>query len=267
MTGRRGFSLVEMVIVLVLAGIVSTAAISMLSTQNRLNEQMAALGESQENARSAVEIASSEIRSAAGDLVTAHARDLAFAIPVAIGVVCATAPGFVHVYLPLEGDTIDLRRSVDRKAFWDGTAWNPVVISGADRFGNNSYVACTADGDTVGRIPGDYASLRGNAPVGTPVALFRYVSYHFAESALNPGEIALVRRATADSVELATGFSGEARFEYQVVGDTAWLGYLSGRTGGEVGAVRIVAAVAGVANARASAPFTLVRDVRMRNAR
>ena len=64
MRSRSGFSLVEMVIVLVLAGIVSTAAISMFSTQNRLNAAMTALGESQENARSAVQVAAAEIRAA-----------------------------------------------------------------------------------------------------------------------------------------------------------------------------------------------------------
>ena len=89
MTGRGGFSLVEMIVVLVLAGIVSTAAITMFSTQNRLNATMTALGESQENARSAVQLAAGELRSASGGAVaTARADRVVLRMPIVIGVIC-----------------------------------------------------------------------------------------------------------------------------------------------------------------------------------
>jgi prepilin-type N-terminal cleavage/methylation domain-containing protein len=268
MMERRGFSLVEMVIVLVLAGLVSTAAFSMFSTQNRLNAAMTALGESQENARSAVQLAATEMRAASrGSIFTAHPQHFAFAAPAAKGVVCAVRGTSVHVFFPLNGRTVALRTDVQRKAFLEGGRWVSHVFNSADQLGGNSRIPCIEDGTGGLGTDDDYAVLGGTAPLGTPVMLVRNVAYHFEPSVVNPGSLALFTGHNGATVELASGFDETSRFEYRVAGETTWRTYVSGSATANIEVIRVVAAVDrssrhGLEEGRAS--FSLVREIFVR---
>jgi prepilin-type N-terminal cleavage/methylation domain-containing protein len=267
---RRGFSLVEMVIVLVLAGIVSTAAITMFTTSNELNSTLTALGESQENARSAVEVAAIELRTAAGgSVMTASASQVAVRIPIAVGVVCALRSGSrAHVYFPIDGSGMNLRRDVDGKAHLTANGhWHWRGMGGSDAFQPNARQECIDNGTGTAGTDDNYAILRLNDPVGSPVMLFREVVFSFARSALNPDRVAFFRTTTDDRVELAQGFGSNSRFEYRLAGDTTWRATVYGSALEQIESVRLNVSVDGDGTAGSiDAPFSLRREIQLRNA-
>ena len=274
MRSRSGFSLVEMVIVLVLAGIVSTAAISMFSTQNRLNAAMTALGESQENARSAVQVAAAEIRAASGgSVIRARSDRLVVRVPVVVGIVCALGSGnSTHMYFPLNGRTIDMRDDVDgigvRTAEGD---WDYSRLRGSDGFrGNASRQPCRDAGAGDIGEDSDYATLRRQSlDVGSAVMLYREVEYAFGPSALDESQRAFSRTRDGAKVELAQGFDTTSRFEYRLDGDTIWQSAVYSSLE-SIDAVRVIADVRGRGTsgmASGSASFALTREIMLRNAR
>lgn len=277
MTGRRGFSLVEMIIVLVLAGIVSTAAFGMFTTQNRMNAQMTALGESQENARSAVQLAAGELRSASGgSLVTARPDRLVVRVPIVVGMVCGVVNNSSSaVYFPLNGaPSPDFRTEVDafdvRSLYGDWSA--QMKPRASDRFqGQASRQYCINAGNGTAGTDADYATMRvGGASVGpgSAVRLFREISYYFSTSALDPTRRAFYRAAQRQQIELAQGFSDRTRFEYQLQGETAWRATVPNNRLRDVSAVRLVAEVVGEGtsgSSMANATFSLSREIQLRN--
>ena len=273
MTGRRGFSLVEMVIVLVLAGIVSTAAITMFSTQNRLNAAMTALGESQENARSAVQLAAAELRSATGgSVVSATATQLAVRIPIVIGVICAVQPGNnTHVYFPMDVSAMNMRRDADGKAHLSQNGeWHWRNLGGADGYRPTSRQACIANG--AGQVGTDenYAMVRATDPVGSPIMLYREVVYSFAPSSLDDTRRAFYRTRGSERVELAQGFSSTSQFEYRLLSDTVWRSSVANGQVGDIASIRLNVAVEGEGSsgsATADAHFSLQREIQLRGAR
>lgn len=273
MSRESGFSLAEMVIVLVLAGIVSTAAITMFSTQNRLNAAMTALGESQENARSAVQVAAAEIRAAtAGGLMQASPNVVVLRVPVVMGIVCAqSARNTSHVYFPMHGRTLDLRNEIDGSGVQDDQGdWRYGRLSNSDGFrGNASRAPCTEAGTGDLGEDSDYATLRGRRTAGAPVLLYRQVEYSFGRSGLDETRRALFRSQSGEQVELAQGFTDESRFAYRLEGDTVWRSPITTSLRGIV-AVRLIAEVEGEGTSgmqSGTASFALTRDVVLRNTR
>ena len=272
---RSGFSLVEMVIVLVLAGIISTAAVTMFSTQNHLNAHMTALGESQENARSAVTLAATELRSASGgSIVSARGDVLVVRVPIIVGIVCASLHGHGSaVYFPLDGAPLDVQTGVDafdvRSIFGDWSV--DMEPRPSDRFSGGSRQPCIDAGTGSVGTDSDYATMRiGGAAVdvGSPVRLYREISYFFTTSTLDSSRRGFFRYAQGQAVELAQGFSAGTRFEYRLEGDTAWIATVPRNDLDRITAVRLLAEVVGEGasgSATGSATFALSREIQLRN--
>lgn len=270
MRGRRGFSLVEMVIVLVLAGVVSTAAITMFSTQNQLNAQMTALGESQENARSAVQLAATELRSAhANMVVTALPDRLVVRLPLMMGVICGGNPGRRAAYF---GDgPIDLQTEADGYAYLSeyGVWAGRYDVRNADRFGNAARQQCINEGFGAVGTDDQYATFRVGGDIGTIVMIYREVTYSFATSTLDPTRRAFYRTHGESSVELAQGFSDDTGFEY-LVRLGVWNDRPSEHELRHLETIRLSARVAGQAtsgSSSGSASFELIREIQLRNTR
>jgi prepilin-type N-terminal cleavage/methylation domain-containing protein len=269
---RRGFSLIEMVIVLVLAAVVSTAAISMFTTQNQLNAEMTALGESQENARSAVQLVATELRSVGGGSVVAASGDrIVVRVPIVIGIICGANQGNrTSVYFPLEGRQLDLRRDADGKMLLNANVgWQQRNLSGADGFhGNGSRQACIDAGNGSAGSDGDYATLLGDDPVGTPVMIYRDVTYSLAMSALDETRRAFYRTSLGEQIELAQGFSTATHFEFMLSNDGVWRASVNNNQLRLISAVRLIAEVVGEGvsgSATGSATFGLTREIHLRN--
>lgn len=271
-TDRRGFSLIEMVIVLVLAGLVSSAAISMFSTQNQLNAEMTALGESQENARSAVQLTATELRSVGGgSVIGASADRIVVRVPIVVGIICGELPGNrTSVYFPMNGRTLDLRDEADGKMLLNPVVgWQRRNLSGGDGFqGSASRQACIDAGNGSAGTDADYATLLGNDPVGTPVMLYRDVTYSFGTSGLDPSRRAFFRTSLDEQIELAQGFSTGTRFEFMLSNDGVWRTTVASNRRDDISAIRLVAEVVaeGVSgSATGSATFGLTREIQLRN--
>ena len=270
MSDRRGFSLVEMVIVLVLAGIVTTAAISMFSTQNQLNAHMTALGESQENARSAVQLAASELRSAhANMVVTAVADSVVVRLPIMMGVICGGNPGRRSVYFA--DGPIDLQTEADGYAYLSeyGVWAGRYDVRNGDAFGNAARQQCINNGHGTAGTDNQYAAFRVGGEVGGIVMVYREVTYSFGPSILDPTRRAFFRTRGANAVELAQGFSEDTGFEY-FVRNGVWSSTPTAHELRHLEAIRLNAEVVGMAtsgSSSGSASFELSRDIQLRNTR
>lgn len=126
---REGFTLVELLVVITIAGIVLTAVYQTLTTQERSVRQSYALIGIQNTTRTAIEVLTSELREISatdGDLVLADSIAIRFRGMRKGGVVCANDPSFNWVDVAeigspfVSGDSILL--------FSDG----PNITSGID---------------------------------------------------------------------------------------------------------------------------------------
>ena len=275
MRGRSGFSLVEMVIVLVLAGLVSTAAITMFSSQNRLNAAMTALGESQENARSAVRAAATELRAVTnGGIVVARSDRVVVRVPILMGIVCAVSgSGERSVYVPLDGRVFDLSEEIDGYGLRDDTgSWATGVAVGAtDGFrGSESRQPCLDAGTGDAGEDGDYATILTAGEIGDAVQLYREVTYSFGTSGLHETRRAFFRARGGNSVELAQGFSNDSRLEYWRESQSQWVPAVAPADLADITRIRLVTQVSGAGRSGLStgtARFSLMREVPLRNAR
>lgn len=91
MRARGGFTLVEMLSALVIAGILATVVFSLVQNQSRFVSEQNAREEAQQNVRGALDIMAGELRNLNPDgLIEANAASLTFMLPRGWGIVCST---------------------------------------------------------------------------------------------------------------------------------------------------------------------------------
>lgn len=99
-----GFTLVELMVALLITGIITAALFQLLSGQSRMVASQSAKQEAQQNVRGALEIVSSELRSAIpGAILRADDQAVTFMQPRAWGVVCQVALNVVTAVFPVTG--------------------------------------------------------------------------------------------------------------------------------------------------------------------
>lgn len=101
---RAGFTLVELMVALLITGFITAALFQLLSGQSRMVAVQGAKQEAQQNVRGALEIVSSELRSAIpGALLRADDQAVTFMQPRAWGVVCQVSLNTVTAVFPVTG--------------------------------------------------------------------------------------------------------------------------------------------------------------------
>lgn len=264
MNGRSGFSLVEMVIVLALAGVVSVAAINMFASQNRVNAVMTELGESQENARSAVEVAARDLHGASGGIGMARPNRLLARIPVTMGVICAApSPGSRAAYFPRRSSDLVFARDVDGIGYRNATGmWITGYRTDAGGFnGRASRQPCLDAGRGAAGSDAEYATLIVDGDVGDLVMLYQEVGYRFGTSSLDPDSRALIRQRGRTQVELAHGFSRWSRFEYWIDDQNRWTPYVGGSWRRDITRVRFIAMLEGAVDGTTAPVFEVTREI------
>jgi prepilin-type N-terminal cleavage/methylation domain-containing protein len=211
---RRGFTLVELLIAIVLFGLLGTALARLMISNSRFVARQEAQLEARQTARAAMNSIIAELRMVSdGGLLAAAPESVTVRIPYAFGVLCRneyallTPPDSAAYAAAVPGGIA--YRQPDGTYTFDAT----VTVTGT--------TASTADcdADSVRVVPGGLRitlSQSNIAPPATIFYLFQTVTYRFAPSVMLPGRKGLWRRVGATNEEILAPFATTARFAFLV---------------------------------------------------
>lgn len=214
---RRGLTLVELLITLVVFGILATAMTRLMISNSRFVSRQETLLEARQTARAGMNVLLPELRMVSdGGLLAASRDSVRLRIPYAFGVLCRNdvavlAPVDSAAYAAARHAGVAVRDSTGPYWFHDS-----VTVTGA----TTATGAC--DADSIRAIPGGARielSAANLAPSGSVFYLYQVVTYRFANSAdaALPGRRALWRQAQgARPEELLAPFDTAARFVFLV---------------------------------------------------
>lgn len=220
MTPRRGFTLVELLITVVLLGIVGLGISSMLVSQMRFFSKASSARDARAVSRNALNLVRDEMRMIEPRGITAATTtSITVRVPYAIGVYCAA-----NTVALVPVDSLVYATAVFRGYAYRDTAMNA----------NYTYVASTTApvtgaAITCSGVPGITPLTGGPLLVlspafpglaaGAPVMLYQTITYSLAASTLVPGRTAFWRTVTGGAAEeMAVPFENTAIFRFYVSG-------------------------------------------------
>lgn len=225
---RRGFTLVELLVALVLFGIVGALFTRLMTVQGRFFDRQGMGNAARNVSRASLNRIVSDFRmvEATGGVVAATSTSLTVRIPFAIGVMCKNSGGGTALSL-LPVDSTTYAEAVRDNRFY-GYAWRNFTT------GAYSYVqnpATEANGDAAdcasvsitmvpnGRTVLVTPALPAGGGIGTPVFLYNTIRYEFKASTAVPGKLGLYRTlikadGTQDSEELVAPFANTAGWKF-----------------------------------------------------
>ena len=229
--GRRGFTLIELIIGMVIFAIIGALFTQLLSTQGKFFDKQNMGNAARNVSRASLNRVVSDLRmiEATGGMIAASPSSITARVPFALSVVCGTntsGPGNTTAISILPVDSV----IYNAPGFY-GYAWRSAttgaytyVENGAIQYKNTGQNLCTTvgvatltDGRTARLSPVITASS-----LGTPVFLYRVIRYEFKASTAVPGKFGLYRStifpAGSDSTEeLVAPFASTARFRFFVL--------------------------------------------------
>ncbi len=224
---RKGFTLVELLVGIVVFAIIGALFTRMLTTQGRFYDRQGQGNAARNVSRASLNRVVSDFRmiEATGGVVAASPTSLTIRIPFAIGVVCASPGGATHIsILPVDSMSY-------AKAGFYGYAWRNFQ-TGAYSYVENpatevpgNQAVCT--GVNITTIPGGQVvqvtpAVPAGAGLGTPVFLYARVRYEFKASTAVPGKVGLYRTQILagggeSSEELVAPFAATAHWKFFVL--------------------------------------------------
>lgn len=227
MRRARGFSLAELMVALVVAGIIGVALTRLLINQSRFVAAQNGYMQARAAARAGFNVLVTELRMVTfGGLVAAAADSITARVPYAFGLLCGRPSGGWQSIALLPMDSANFA-----SAFLGGWAWRdstatwrfrPLAIhftvTTDDCFpATDSAVALVPNGKRIRIFPNDPA-----AEAGSPAYLFQQVTYRIGASSQVPGRLALWRRAGLWAAEeLVVPFDSASSFRFLVGGALA----------------------------------------------
>lgn len=228
---RRGFTLLEMLIGMVIFAIIGAIFTRLLTTQGRFFDKHG-MGNSARNvSRGSLNRLVSDFRmiETSGGVIAASSTSLTLRVPFAIGVVCSSnAVSTAVSMLPVDSVVYNA------EGFY-GYAWRNAVTGAytyvedlAVRDKTSGQSACNAVAITTlpeGRAARLSPVVAGSS-LGTPVFLFRRIRYEFKASTAVPGKVGLYRtiifpNGSEEEEELVAPFASTARYRFFVAGDNS----------------------------------------------
>jgi prepilin-type N-terminal cleavage/methylation domain-containing protein len=208
---RRGLTIVELLITLVVFGILGTALTRLMIANSRFVGRQEALLEARQTARAAMHLMSTELRMVSdGGLQAASAESVTAYVPYVFGALCRNE---VAALMPTDS-------VIASSAVPAGIAG--ILIGGT--YGFDTTIVITPGGavanctqDSIRVLPGgQMVSLSYTVGVpGTVFYLFQIVTYKFAPSAQLPGRVGLWRRVGYGAYEeILAPFATTARFAF-----------------------------------------------------
>ena len=219
MRNRRGFTLVELMIVMVISAMVGTAIIRLFVSQAQFFDRQAQSRESRTVSRSALNILMTDLRmvETTNGVVDVTDKALAVRVPYAFGIVCAsTLVSTTISRLPLD-EALYPDGVFGGYAWLDGTGlYTYVPANGLPEMGD----PLTCGAESITTLPGGAVLTLAPgtaAPVGAPVFMYQTVTYEFKPSLAVPGRTALWRAVVGEAEEeLIAPFDESARFRFFV---------------------------------------------------
>lgn len=238
---RRGFTIAEVVISLVIASVIGMAATKLLISQNRYYDHETNLRTARSIARSASNVLLSDLRmvqdSGGVDQVAADGKQIRILVPYRAGMVCGTNGNVTTVsMLPIDSATLAI--SVYRGFAWRDSVkgrytyiWPTAPTSGDKPVPAADPTICTGGGSGQAQIRTvsvngrtgatlDLKSPSGSgAPAGAPVFLWQRITYSFRASGTYPNRLGLWRDVEGGlNEELMAPFDASTRFRFYTSG-------------------------------------------------
>jgi prepilin-type N-terminal cleavage/methylation domain-containing protein len=214
-SNRRGFTLAEIVVSLVIAAIIGASFTKLLVSQNRYFDHETNLRTARSIARSATNLMLADLRmvqdSGGVDSVTADGKLIRILVPYRFGMVCGTNANVTTVsMLPTDSGTI-------ANSVYNGFAWRdstsgryhyifpPSPLTSSLPSAASTPATCTGNGAgqaqlitvSVNGRTGDLLDLKNSGPSGalpaTAVFFFQRITYSFRASGIYPNRMALWR--------------------------------------------------------------------------
>ena len=224
---RRGTTLVELLVGIVLFAIIGTLFTQLITVQGRFYDRQSMGNAARNVSRASLNRLISDFRmiEPTGGIIAASPTSLTIRVPFAIGVMCATASGVTQItLLPVDSTTY-------ANAGFYGYAWRN-YITGAYSFVENpateapgSPAVCTGLNVTTvtnGKVVQLTPVLPNGAGLGTPVFLYSKIRYDFKASTAIPGSLGLYRTSIAPNgvetaEELVAPFANTAGWKFFVI--------------------------------------------------
>jgi len=222
--GRRGFTLVELLVGIVIFAIIGALMTKLITVQGRFFDRQGMSNAARNVSRASLNRVVSDFRmiEASGGVVAASPTSLTIRVPFSIGVMCRNANGGTVLSL-LPADS-----TMYANAGYYGYAWRNFTngVYAYVEAGSSRDVAnpndCTAVNITM--VPGGRTvlvkpPLPAQAGLGTPVFLISRVRYEFKASALIPGKVGLWRtvinqNGSEAAEELVAPFANTSHWEF-----------------------------------------------------
>lgn len=217
---RRGLSLVEVLIAVVLLGIVGAGITRLLSSQMRFFSRATNARDARAVSRSALNLVRAEMRMIEPrGIVGATADSVSVRLPYAMGLNCSLNTG---TFMPV--DSLTYATAVYGGYAWKDTAAAAVYTYVPSVTAPVGGLAASCTGVGITPVPdGPLLTLAAvpTAVAGAPLFLFQTVTYVFDDSVLMPGRTALWRRVTGGAAEeVAVPVDAGSEFRFYVVGST-----------------------------------------------
>ena len=212
---RRGFTLIELMVALVLFGIVGALFTRLMTVQGRFFDRQGMGNAARNVSRASLNRVVSDFRmiEATGGVVAATSTSLTIRIPFAIGVLCKNnVAGTATVLSLLPVDSTTYAKATENNQFY-GYAWRNFstgvysYVEAPSTEANGDAAVCTGvsitmvpNGKTVQVTP----VVPAVAGLGTPVFLYNKIKYEFKASTAVPGKLGLYRTVIAPSGALAS---------------------------------------------------------------
>ncbi len=213
---RRGFSLIELIITLVLVSIIGVASGRLLMSQTRFYTRLSAQRDARSVTRNARNIVQTELSmvEAGGGVIAASNDSITVRMPYAWGVYCA---GSTMMRLPVDSAMYAMA-SLAGYAIKDTTSAGVYAYTATTTAPTaGTATDCTTTAGITAPTDGAYLSL-SPSPTGTagaPMLLYQIITYKFAASALVSGKLGLYRRiGTGTPEELVAPFDTSTKFRY-----------------------------------------------------
>lgn len=229
---RRGFTIVELLVGMVIFAIVGAAFTKLLSVQGRFFDKQGMANAARNVSRASLNRVVSDFRmiEATGGVVVASSQSLTIRVPFAIGVVCGNNAGGATVVSLLPVDSASFAN-----AGYYGYAWRNFQ-TGAYSYVENpsSAVAgdpavCAAKNLTTvppGKVAALTPALPALAGLGAPVFLYARIRYELKASVAVPGKLGLWRTQIMPGggerpEELVAPFAPTAKWRFFVLGNSS----------------------------------------------